>query len=65
MVLIKQAYVHFKRIDLFGIDVRLLAQGQQAYRTNIGAIMTLFLFILNESRQKCYFKFQRICASLK
>ncbi|CAD8099343.1 unnamed protein product [Paramecium primaurelia] len=46
MSFFKQSYTHFKRIDLFGIDVRLLAQGQQAYRTNIGAFMTLFLFML-------------------
>jgi hypothetical protein len=39
-------YNNFKRIDIFGQDVRLLVKGQQTYRTSIGAIMTLFLFAI-------------------
>ncbi|CAK58889.1 unnamed protein product (macronuclear) [Paramecium tetraurelia] len=46
MISIKQNFSQFRRLDLFGMDVRLLAHGQQAYRTNLGAFMTLFLFSL-------------------
>ncbi|CAD8057245.1 unnamed protein product [Paramecium primaurelia] len=34
----------FRRFDIFGQEIRLQADGQSAYRTKIGAFMTLILF---------------------
>ncbi|CAD8212869.1 unnamed protein product [Paramecium octaurelia] len=39
-----QVQERFKRFDIFGQEIRLLASGQSAFRTNIGAFMTLALF---------------------
>ncbi|CAD8213126.1 unnamed protein product [Paramecium octaurelia] len=36
----------FRRFDIFGQEIRLLATGNSAYRTNIGAFMTMALFAI-------------------
>ncbi|CAD8101345.1 unnamed protein product [Paramecium primaurelia] len=41
-----QVSENFKRFDIFGQEIRLLATGQSAFRTNIGAFMTLALFTI-------------------
>lgn len=42
--MIFRAVENFKRFDLFGCDIRLLTEGQPAYRTSLGATSTFIIF---------------------
>lgn len=46
MLILNRAFNLFRKLDIFGVEVHLLASGQSQHRTLLGAIMTFFLYLI-------------------